>query len=273
LEKLMKWQLKSALGIAALVLATQAMAAQITFYEGEGFRGRAFTTSRQVGDFQRYGFNDRASSVVVDSGRWEVCEDASYDGRCVVLRPGSYDSLRGMGVNNRVSSVRQVSNRRHYTNEGPAPLAAPSYDYRRRSNERVYEANVTSVHAVVGPQDQRCWVDREQVDDHNRGGPSAGGAVIGAVIGGILGHQIGSGRGRDAATVGGAVVGGVVGANVGRDSGTRDDRDVRRCETIASSEPDYWDVTYDYRDVEHRVQMTAPPGRTILVNRDGEPRQ
>ena len=67
----MNWKLKSALGASALLLTAQA-AAQITFYEGEGFRGRSFTTDRRVWNFDRIGFNDRASSVVVDRGRWEV---------------------------------------------------------------------------------------------------------------------------------------------------------------------------------------------------------
>ena len=67
-------------------------AAQITLYEGEGFRGRAFTSAKSVPDFDRNGFNDRTSSVVVDSGRWEICEHAA-SAACVVLRRGSYDSL------------------------------------------------------------------------------------------------------------------------------------------------------------------------------------
>lgn len=45
----MKWKLKSALGVSALLLTAQAMA-QIIFYEGKGFRGRAFTTNRQVSE-------------------------------------------------------------------------------------------------------------------------------------------------------------------------------------------------------------------------------
>ena len=32
------------------------------------------------------------------------------------------------------------------------------------------------------------------------------------------------------------------------------------------------DVTYNFRGYEHHVQTTSPPGRTILVNRQGEPR-
>jgi len=78
--------LKPLLGIAAVAFAAHA-SAQITFYEGEGFRGRTFAANGEVRNFQETGFNDRASSVVVDRGRWEVCEDARFQGRCVVLRP------------------------------------------------------------------------------------------------------------------------------------------------------------------------------------------
>ena len=41
----------------------------------------------------------------------------------------------------------------------------------------------------------------------------------------------------------------------------------------ASGPPDHWDVTYDFRGIEHRLQMSAPPGPTIAVNGNGEPRQ
>ena len=84
---------------------------------------------------------------------------------------------------------------------------AQGYDYRRHGDERLYEAQVVAVHAVVGPPEQRCWVERQQVVEENRGAPNVGGAIAGAVIGGILGHQIGGGRGQDIATAGGAVGG------------------------------------------------------------------
>ena len=268
----MNWKLKSALAVSALILATQA-AAQITFYEGEGFRGRTFTTDRQIGNFERFGFNDRASSVVVERGRWEVCEDARFAGRCAVLRRGDYDSLRGMGMNNRISSVRPVNGGGRDANDAPAPVAAHAYEYRRRPDERVFEAPVTSVRDVMGPPTQRCWMERQQVSEPGRGGPNVGGAIAGAVIGGVLGHQIGSGRGQDVATVGGAVAGGAIGANVGRNGSGTIERDVQRCETAASGPPAYWDVTYSFRGVEHRLQMSAPPGPTIAVNSNGEPRQ
>jgi uncharacterized protein YcfJ len=262
---------------ATLLLAARAEA-QVTFYQDDGFRGPAFTTDRPVGDLTRFGFNDRASSAIVEHGRWEVCEQAGFQGHCVVLRHGSYDSLRRFGLNDRISSVRPVDERRVYDNESPEPLPEPNYEYRRRAYEPVFQAPVTSVHAVVGPPQERCWVEREQVyQPPRRDEPNVGGAIVGALVGGILGHQIGEGRGRDVATIGGAAAGGAIGANVGRGGGEQDgtvyDQDVRRCEQVPSTAPDYWDVTYEFQGYLHRVQMAAPPGPTIIVNGQGEPRQ
>jgi uncharacterized protein YcfJ len=253
-----------------MAVAAQA-SAQVTFYEGENFAGRTFTAQRQIGNLQQYGFNDRASSIVVNRDRWEVCEDAGFNGRCMVLRPGRYPSLAAMGLNDRISSVRLVSNSARLDDNRYGPPAV--YDARRRGNERLYEADVTSVRAVVGPAEQRCWVEREQVSQ-DRGNANVPAAIAGAVIGGILGHQVGGGRGQDVATAGGAVAGAALGANIGRDSPTQAyGRDVRRCETVSGdARPDHWDVTYNFRGREHRVQMAAPPGRSVTVNEQGEPR-
>lgn len=268
----MNQMLKVAIGLAAIGFAAQA-AAQITFYEGEGFRGRAFTTDERVRNMERSGFGDRASSAVVERGRWEVCEEARFEGRCVVLRRGRYESLRGMGMNNRISSVRPVDRDARSENDAPAPLAAPNYENRRDPGERIYEATVTSVRAVVGPPERRCWVERQQVEGR-RDEPNVGGAIAGAIIGGVLGHQVGGGRGRDAATAAGVVAGAAIGSNAGRGAGAATyDRDVQRCTTNPSGPPEYWDVTYNFRGTEHRVQMSAAPGRTIAVDENGEPRQ
>ncbi|HET6802760.1 MAG: beta/gamma crystallin-related protein [Betaproteobacteria bacterium] len=258
-------RLKTAMGIVGLVFATQA-AAQVTFYSRDDFRGQSFTTDREIRNMERQGFNDRASSAVVRGGSWQVCEDARFEGRCVVLQPGDYPSLADMGLSNEISSVRAVEGRYGYNNDNRRYVARN--DYARRTDEPVFEARVTSVRAVVGPPEQRCWVERRDFS----GNANVPGAIAGAVIGGILGHQIGGGRGQDIATAGGAVAGAAIGSNVGRDGGGYS-QDVQRCTDVSRSDnPDYWDVTYEFRGSEHRVQMSAPPGPTILVNRDGEPR-
>jgi uncharacterized protein YcfJ len=264
--------LKTALAVTTVAAAAHA-SAQVTFYEGDNFHGRAFTTSRSVENFARFGFNDRASSVVVDSGRWEVCDNARFGGRCVVLRKGSYPSLHALAMNERISSVRPVSMGRHYDNEAPEPMASADYQYRRRANERVFAAPVTYVHAVMGTSTEHCWVERQQVSQPSNGDRNVGGAIAGALIGGILGHQVGGGSGKDLATVGGAVAGGVIGSNVGRDGNTVSTRDVRRCDNVVSGTPAYWDVAYRFQGRDHQVQMSAAPGSTIAVNGNGEPRQ
>jgi uncharacterized protein YcfJ len=263
--------LKTAMGIVGLVVATQA-AAQVTFYSREGFRGQSFTADRNFGNLERQGFNDRASSAVVRGGNWQVCEDSRFEGRGAVLQPGEYPSLASMGLGNEISSVRPVEGRYGYNDDrryiAQGDRDAGRGDYRRRGDERLFEAQVTSVHAVVGPPEQRCWVERRDFT----GNANVPGAIAGAVIGGILGHQIGGGHGQDIATAGGAVAGAAIGSNVGRDGGVYS-QDVQRCSEVSNYDrPDYWDVTYVFRGQEHRVQMSSPPGATIVVNRDGEPR-
>ncbi len=74
-------------------------------------------------------------------------------------------------------------------------------------------------------------------------------------------------------TIGGAVGGAALGANVDRLRDRDSGQEVQRCRDVASTTPQYWDVTYRFRGVEHRVQMAAAPGRSIAVNERGEPRQ
>jgi len=265
---------KITLAVAALVTFTQA-SAQITFYEHDGFAGRSFTTQEQVRNFERAGFNDRASSVVVRSERWEVCEDARFRGRCVVLRRGQYPSLAAMGLNDRVSSVRAVSREARIDDGRYAPPPPVAYDYRRRGGERLYQADITSVRAVVGTPAQRCWVEREQVVQPARNDPNVGGAIVGAVIGGILGHQVGGGSGKDVATAIGVVGGAAIGSNVDRGTSGQQvvSQNVQRCTSApVQARPDYWDVTYAFRGQDYRMQMTTPPGATVTVNAQGEPR-
>ncbi len=265
--------LKCTLLVLGVAFAAQA-AAQITLYEREDFAGRSLSTHEAIDNFERTGFNDRASSVVVLRERWEVCEDALFAGRCVVLRPGRYRSLAAMGLNDRVSSVRTLDSGVRVDSRGYAPAPAAVYAFGRRDNERLYEANVTSVRAVVGTPQQRCWVDREQVVP-DQGGVNVPAAIVGAVLGGVLGHQVGGGHGKDFATAGGAVAGAVIGANIGRNAAGQHvyTDDVERCSSAPSqAQPEYWDVTYEFRGQEHRMQTVAPPGRTVTVNRQGAPR-
>jgi uncharacterized protein YcfJ len=257
------------------LVATTAAMAQITLYEDPNFGGRSTTANGNVSNLRSTDFNDRASSVVVRSQRWEVCVDQRFQGRCTVLRPGQYASLEAMGLDDQISSVRMVPREARDEHLRYAPYPAVPVDYRRRDDERLYEARVTQVRAVYGDAGpQRCWLAHEQVSD-GRHDASVPGTIFGAVIGGILGHQIGGGSGRSLATAGGAVAGAVVGNSIGRNSNgeTYVTRDVQRCADRPEAQtPAYWDVSYNFRGLEHHMQLATPPGSTVTVNADGEPR-
>ncbi|MEO7741985.1 MAG: beta/gamma crystallin-related protein [Usitatibacter sp.] len=254
---------------AALAAAALPVAAQITLYGQEGFQGRSFSTEQPVRNLERLKFANRASSAIVRGGRYEICDERGFEGSCRVLRPGQYPSLSAMGMNDAIVSVRPVVRQAAVEERRFAPPPPVAYDYRRRREERLFDADVVAVRAVYGRPEQRCWVERESVS-----GPpqeaNVGGAIAGAIIGGILGHQVGSGRGNDAATAGGAIAGAAIGSGT---VGNTYSRDVQRCSgPQASGPPQYYDVTYRFRGVDRYVQMTRPPGATITVNRDGEPR-
>jgi outer membrane lipoprotein SlyB len=73
-------------------------------------------------------------------------------------------------------------------------------------------ASSPSYNSNVAYNDSARVVAIDVVRDGGR--TSGGGAVVGGIIGGVLGHQVGSGRGNDAATVAGAIGGAVVGNEV-----------------------------------------------------------
>lgn len=104
----MKQRLSLLVGCIAAAAAFQ-VSAQVRLFEHDRFAGRSVNINQPVRDMTRLGFNDRASSVIVRSGRWTLCEHGRFGGRCVNLRPGRYPSLSAMGLNDRVSSLRPTS--------------------------------------------------------------------------------------------------------------------------------------------------------------------
>ncbi len=100
----LRWRV---VGVALALVASSAFAGEITLYQNRDFRGDTLTLHRAAPDLERTGFNDSASSVVVNEGVWEVCTDPSYRGHCARLGPGQYNRLEG-SLNDRVASVREI---------------------------------------------------------------------------------------------------------------------------------------------------------------------
>ena len=226
----MKMLIKSALAVSALVLGSQAMA-QIVLYEGEGFRGRSVVVDRDMRNLDRRGMGT-TRSIVVERGRWEVCTEPRFEGTCSVLRRGNYPNLSGV-LNANISSIRKADPNRRYDNEAQA-TAGEDYRYRRRANERTTEVPVTSVRAIMGEANQRCWVERREAAPVDPGA---------ALMAGILGYQVGGAQ-----------------------------QNVERCRTV-QGQPAYYEVTYNFRGSPRTVQMAAPPeNNRVVVNDRGEPR-
>ena len=125
--------LKGLLAVGGLALAMQA-GAQVTLFSGYDFHGRQLTVDRTMWDLDRTNFNDRAASLIVDRGRWQVCEDARFQGRCVTLRPGRYGSLDRMGLDKRISSIRPLETygrAQRYDQWHDYGYSQRDYDYRR----------------------------------------------------------------------------------------------------------------------------------------------
>src|SRR5450830_369588 len=78
----------------------------VLLFPEAGMRGEPLALDRNAEDLVRYNFNDRASSIVVNEGQWEVCSDSNFRGRCEVIGPGEYGRLNGM--ENQISSLRRV---------------------------------------------------------------------------------------------------------------------------------------------------------------------
>jgi hypothetical protein len=124
--------------LTGLMLAGGAYAAEMTLFSGPHFRGSDLTISGEARNLERSGFNDRTESVIVRSGRWEVCTDADFGGYCAVMGPGEY-RLLDSPLLRRISSAREL-----------APLA---YDDRRYYRSYgAYEAYPRAVEpAVIAP--------------------------------------------------------------------------------------------------------------------------
>lgn len=101
---------------ATFLIHIGAHAGEITLFEDDNFRGRAVTLRETTDDLSRLGFNDKASSINVRSGTWDVCTDAGFRGNCKTLGPGEYRSLPGM--NDAITSVRETGRGNDYGRPG-----------------------------------------------------------------------------------------------------------------------------------------------------------
>ena len=99
---------------SAMLLACAAQAAEMTLYLQPNFNGRQVTLRGFTPNLGSIGFQDQVSSMVVQSGRWEVCTQPDFKGDCVTVSPGEYAALDPR-LNHRIESAREVGAYRDQT--------------------------------------------------------------------------------------------------------------------------------------------------------------
>ena len=143
------------------------------------------------------------------------------------------------------------------------------------------------IHDRIPVSREECWNDVQRGYEERRvtrsdtGAAIGPGTVLGAVIGGVAGHQIGSGRGNDAATAAGAVIGGLIGNQADRDQGRVGpggrysevervpvERNVERCRTVNEVREATlgYEVRYEYGGRQFTTRLDRDPGRNLRVN-------
>lgn len=98
-----------AAALVTLFLGTaSAAASSITLFSEYDFTGESVTLRRDVDNFAHFPpWNDRAVSMVVNSGTWEICKHAGYRD-CTIVRGGQVGDLGHLGFYKQISSIRAL---------------------------------------------------------------------------------------------------------------------------------------------------------------------
>jgi hypothetical protein len=91
---------------ALILLPAVAGAASITVWEGTKYRGPSTEVTGSVRSLADFGWNDRISSLRIDSGRWEICRETDYRS-CQTVDAEQIENLEPTW-NDAISSLRPV---------------------------------------------------------------------------------------------------------------------------------------------------------------------
>ncbi len=81
--------------------------ADIVLYRDINYSGPAYGLNQNAWDLSSLYFNDEVSSIEIRRGKWEICTDSNFRGRCEIIDANTY-SLDLLTLNDMISSVRRV---------------------------------------------------------------------------------------------------------------------------------------------------------------------
>lgn len=97
------------LTLAAAVAPQVVEAQRIILFEDDYYRGEQLVVDGPVSDLNANRWNDKASSLRIESGDWEVCKDVNFRG-CVRVEQTTITSLGNqMRLNDAISSLRPIT--------------------------------------------------------------------------------------------------------------------------------------------------------------------
>jgi hypothetical protein len=76
---------------------------RLVLFDERGFAGATRTIERDTPVL--LGFSNRAESVQVTGGSWEICDRPKFSGRCITIT-GNLQDLAPVGFANQIQSVR-----------------------------------------------------------------------------------------------------------------------------------------------------------------------
>lgn len=113
----------------------------ITVFRDRDFKGASATFQNDMPNLASTEFNDRIKSIRVGQGeQWEICDQANYRGRCVIVS-GEERDLRQNDWDNKISSMRRVRGGGY---PGPGPNPGPDNGYIVIYTEKNYRGTPTN---------------------------------------------------------------------------------------------------------------------------------
>lgn len=81
---------------------------QITLFEGYNFSGPQISIDRETSSLLGSGFSNRASSVRINAGSWELCDGSGFTKTCRVVERDE-NNLGTIGLDSVITSVRPIA--------------------------------------------------------------------------------------------------------------------------------------------------------------------
>jgi hypothetical protein len=80
--------------------------AAVILYNDINFSGDSLASDNDIYDMSATNYNDKTSSIQINSGRWMFCTDSNFNGSCFEIGEGRYPNMEG--YNDHISSFKRV---------------------------------------------------------------------------------------------------------------------------------------------------------------------